>query len=204
MFGEDFIQKALLGLPILFFSLTVHEFSHAWSAFKFGDSTARDMGRMTLNPLAHLSLMGTIVMVISQFTFGWAKPVPVNPFNLRNRRVAHFWISAAGPISNLIIAFFAGNVLRMMGGLHGAGAAGHFLYTAVLINVVLAVFNLMPLFPLDGSHMLRNILPREYEETFEKFDRIAPFILLFLIFMGPLWIILGPVVYSLVYLFAGV
>jgi len=162
------------------------------------------MGRLTLNPLAHLSLMGTLVMVISQFTFGWAKPVPVNPFNLRNRRVAHFWISAAGPISNLIIAFFAGNILRLMGGLHAAGPAGHFLYTAVLINVVLAVFNLMPLFPLDGSHMLRNILPREYEETFEKFDRIAPFILLFLIFMGPLWIILGPVVYSLLYIFTGI
>ena len=95
MFGPDFIQRAIIAAPAILFALTVHEFFHAWTALRFGDPTARDMGRLTLNPMAHLDLFGTIMMFASGFRFGWAKPVPVNTMNLRNPRVADFWISAS-------------------------------------------------------------------------------------------------------------
>ena len=205
MFGEDIISKALVGLPVIIFSLTVHEFSHAWSAYRFGDSTARDMGRMTLNPLAHLDFMGVIVMVASQFTFGWAKPVPVNPMNLRNPRVADIWISAAGPISNLCIAFLAAMVVRMINTPASTVPPLVFLFleTAVWINVTLAVFNLIPLFPLDGSHILRNLLPESYGGTMDTIDRVAPFLLLMLLIFGVLWIVIGPIVVFIVQLLRG-
>lgn len=201
---QNFFQQALIGLPILIFSLTIHEYSHAWSAWKFGDPTAKNMGRMTLNPLAHLDLFGTIMMVVSQFRFGWAKPVPVNPMNLRNLRVADFWISAAGPISNLLMAFGFGLLFRMVSGGDMLGTQMQiFLLRAVQINVVLAVFNLLPLFPLDGSHMLRRLLPPDMEVHLDQFDRISPFLLLFLIISGSLFTIIGPALYPLISLFTG-
>lgn len=159
---------------------------------------------MTLNPLAHLDLFGTIMMVVSQFRFGWAKPVPVNPMNLRNLRVADFWISAAGPISNLLMAFGFGLLFRMVSGGDMLGTQMQiFLLRAVQINVVLAVFNLLPLFPLDGSHMLRRLLPPDMEVHLDQFDRISPFLLLFLIISGSLFTIIGPALYPLISLFTG-
>ena len=196
MFGEDFIERALVGLPILLFSLTVHEYFHACTALKFGDTTARDRGRLTFNPLAHLDLMGTLVMVMSNFTFGWAKPVPVNPFNLRNPRVADFWISFAGPLSNLGLAVISALLLRTLNG--GVLAPGDYffnlLYFGVIINLALAFFNMIPLFPLDGSHILRSVLPEEHGPALDQIERFSPFILIFLVITGSLWFIVGPFV----------
>jgi Zn-dependent protease len=206
MFGEDFIQRAIIAAPAILFALTVHEFFHAWTALKFGDTTARDMGRLTLNPLAHLDLFGTLMMFASGFRFGWAKPVPVNPFNLRNPRVAHLWISAAGPLSNLGLGFLFGMAFRIVTNMQTdlPEAVYLFLFFSVMINVSLAFFNLIPLFPLDGSHILRNLLPQEMESTLNQFERISPLILMVLIVVGGFWFILGPFISLFVYLFAGV
>jgi len=206
MFGPDFWQRAMIGLPVILFSLTFHEFSHAYLAYRFGDHTAKDMGRLTFNPLAHLDLFGTIVMVASGFRFGWAKPVPVNLYNVENPRRADFWISAAGPLSNMTLAFIAGMLFRVV---HSTPmglppVTLQILYYAVMINVALAFFNLIPLFPLDGSHILKSILPPEYEVRLAQFDHYAPFILILLVMFGGIWIIIGPFVRFFLSLFAGV
>ena len=197
MFGPDFLRMAAIGLPILLLSLTVHEFFHAWTAKRFGDDTAERMGRLTLNPIAHIDLMGLIVMIASQFRFGWAKPVPVNPMNLRNPRIADVWISAAGPLSNFGLAFIAAVIFRMLdSGLFsitaGTEALATMMWYAVRINLGLAFFNLIPLFPLDGSHILRNLLPPRFDETMDKFESVAPFVLLGMVIFGFTWIIIGP------------
>lgn len=206
MFGPDYIKQALIAAPAIFFSLTVHEFFHAYVAFRFGDSTAKEMGRMTLNPLAHLDLFGTLMMFMSGFRFGWAKPVPVNPYNLRNPRVADLWISAAGPLSNLGLAFLFGMLFRMAyaGFMPFPSVVLQFFLVAVMINVSLAFFNLIPLFPLDGSHILRSLLPPRYEMTLAQIDRFSPFILIFLIVTGGFWFILGPFISLFINIFAGV
>ncbi len=213
MFGPDFLREALIAAPAILFSLTVHEFFHAWTAYKFGDMTAYNAGRLTLNPLAHLDFFGTIMMFLSGFRFGWAKPVPINPMNLRNPRTADFWIAFAGPLSNLGLALVFGLLFRIAVATttNLPQAAYSFLIIAVMINVSLAVFNLLPLFPLDGSHILRNLLPVESEASYDRFQRIAPMILMILIVapaflhtFNPLWMILNPFVSFFVRLFAGV
>jgi len=205
MFGSDFIQRAIIWGPVILFSLTVHEFFHAWSANRFGDDTAKRMGRLTLNPLAHLDLFGTAVMVLSQFSFGWAKPVPVNPANLREPRVASLWISAAGPLSNMGMAMIAGLLFRVVGGgsVSGTEMVPSLLVAGVYINVTLAMFNMIPLFPLDGSHILKSLLPPQHAASFDGFSRFAPFVLLLLIITGGLWYVIGPIVILLVNLFLG-
>jgi len=206
MFGEDFLQRAIIAAPAFLFALTIHEFFHGYIALRFGDTTARDMGRLTLNPLAHLDLFGTIVFFFSGFRFGWAKPVPVNPFNLKEPRKADFWISAAGPLSNLGLGLIFGILFRfavsmgpsMPNGLH------QFLFYSVMINVSLAFFNLIPLFPLDGSHILRSVVPERHGPALDQFERFAPFVLLLVVISGATWMILGPPVSYFVNLFAGV
>lgn len=206
MFGSDFIQRALIAAPAILFALTVHEFFHAWTALKFGDTTARDMGRLTLNPLAHLDPMGTAMMFLSQFRFGWAKPVPINLMNVSNPRKAHIWISAAGPLSNLGLAFIFGTIFRIVNasGIQLPEAVYLFLFLSVMINVSLAMFNMIPLYPLDGSHILSNLLPLRYQATFEQVNRYAPFILIAMIMFGGFWIILGPFISLFVFLFSGI
>lgn len=205
MFGGNFLQELLLAGPVILFSLTIHEFSHAYLAYRFGDPTARDMGRLTLNPLSHLDLFGTIVMVISGFRFGWAKPVPVNPMNLGNPRRDDIWISAGGPISNISLAFISGMIYRLVesSGIAVPPALMIILQNLVYINLTLAFFNLIPLFPLDGSHVLRDVLPLRYEETMDQVDRFAPFLLLILLITGALWFVIGPPVMILSRIFLG-
>jgi Zn-dependent protease len=205
MFEEDFLRRAVIAAPAILFSLTVHEFFHAWTAHKFGDDTAKDLGRLTLNPLAHLDLLGTIALFLTSFRFGWAKPVPVNPFNLRNPRTADIWISAAGPLSNLGLALIFGIIFRAIleMQIQVPEAIAIFLYLSVTINVSLAFFNLVPLYPLDGSHVLRNLLPPSMEEAYAKLDTFAPILLMLLAFSGVLWIVLGPIVGTVISLILG-
>ena len=205
MLSEGFLRQALVGAPVILFSLTVHEFFHAWSAHKFGDTTARDLGRLTLNPLAHLDFFGTIAFFFSGFHFGWAKPVPVDLRYVRNPRTANLWISAAGPLSNLGLGLIFGLVVRYLvaESIAVSPVVASLLERSVLVNVSLAFFNLIPLFPLDGSHVLRSLLPVEYEEYFHRFDRVAPILLIILMVSGATWVILGPIVMRVVSLFTG-
>jgi len=193
MFGPDFLEHAIVYGPVILLSLTVHEYFHAWTALRFGDDTAARQGRLTLNPLAHLDLFGTIVMVMSQFRFGWAKPVPVNPLKFRNPRVADIWVSAAGPLANFGMALIWAMIFRVTLGMSDGLAL--YARAGVEINVILGFFNLIPLFPLDGSHILRNLLPRDLRSAFDRFSNFAPYVLMLLVFTRVLWVVLGPPVY---------
>jgi len=175
----------------LLFAITVHEASHGWAALKMGDPTAYHLGRVTLNPIPHIDPIGTILMplmlAIMGFPFfGWAKPVPVNPLNLRNPRRDNLIISAAGPISNLtvaIIAFFGVIILKTLASGFLSGnpqtsvnylASGIFfiLYYTIVINVILATFNLIPVPPLDGSGVLLGLIS---DEAAQKYEQIRPY-----------------------------
>jgi Zn-dependent protease len=202
-----------LAAPVIVFSLTVHEYFHAWTANRFGDPTAKNMGRLSLNPLVHLDFFGTLMLFLSQFRFGWAKPVPVNPANLRNYRHNNLWISAAGPLSNIGMAFIAGTIFRIMNGMEMLGSVEAFdmlLFLAIMINMSLAFFNLLPVYPLDGSHIFRSILPEEYGPVLDKIQRVSPIILIFLIISGPMfgtsiiWMILGPFIKIAVMIVSGI
>lgn len=201
-FGPDFFEHAIVYGPVILLSLTVHEYFHAWTAFRFGDDTAARAGRLTLNPLAHLDLFGTIVMVMSQFRFGWAKPVPVNPMKLRNPRVADIWVSAAGPLANFGMALIWAMIFRVTFGT--SEGLARYAMAGVEINVVLGLFNLVPLFPLDGSHIVRNLLPRDLAIAFDRFSQFAPYVLMLLVFTRALWVVLGPPVNAAISFLIGV
>jgi len=205
---------------ILLFAITIHESAHGWAALKFGDPTAFNLGRITLNPIPHIDPVGTVIlpliMMITGIPFiGWAKPVPVNPLNLRNPRRDNLWISASGPISNLtaaavfligivILKFLNPNIVYFLrsfifahtgfaGGFHPLGGLALILFYGALINTLLAIFNMIPIPPLDGSGVLMGLLS---DEAAEKYDRIRPFgflIILGLLFIGFLNLIFRPI-----------
>ena len=182
-------------IPGLLLSLTIHEFAHARTADMFGDPTARHMGRCTMNPIAHLDLMGSIMLLV--VGFGWAKPVPVNPNNLRPRRLGDMMVSLAGPLSNLVLGCICLLGLNILLRTHAAGLSDNYqiaprgmtdiMASAMLwvgiINLNLMVFNLIPLFPLDGHHILREMLPSSNQYNFMRwqmhYGRWALLILLF-------------------------
>lgn len=178
MLSLDPFQIAVTAVVILFV-LTVHEFSHALAADALGDRTARRMGRLTLNPLAHLDLLGTTLMFIAGF--GWAKPVPVDLRNLKNPKTEMIYIAAAGPLSNLLTAVAAGAAFRFLGS-SAEGVAASFLFLLIIYSVALAVFNLIPIPPLDGSRILYGILPRGAADFYARFERFG-MLLLFGIFI---------------------
>lgn len=176
----------------LIIALTIHEFSHALVADHFGDVTARNAGRLTLNPLKHLDVFGSLMLLV--VGFGWAKPVPVNPYALRRRsESALMWVSLAGPASNLLLAILAGLVLRFRMVPWRASAAGsmlpspaEFLFTFLSINLLLMLFNLIPLSPLDGEKVLSYLLPYRLQPGFESIQRYGPLLLMVLLFVLPL------------------
>ncbi|OGT28526.1 MAG: hypothetical protein A2Z17_04865 [Gammaproteobacteria bacterium RBG_16_66_13] len=176
----------------LIIAFTVHEFSHAWTATALGDDTPRAHGRLTLNPLAHLDPLGSLLLLISGF--GWARPVPVDPYALQRRTPAGLMlVSAAGPVSNLALAVLA--ALPLQWGLAALTAMGvraswlpspvEFLAEFVFINLILFFFNLIPLAPLDGEKVLSYFLPRSAQETLLRLRPYGPMILLGLLFLGP-------------------
>ncbi|PIP17658.1 MAG: site-2 protease family protein [Parcubacteria group bacterium CG23_combo_of_CG06-09_8_20_14_all_35_9] len=166
-------------------AVSVHEFAHAAMAYYLGDSTAKDAGRLTLNPLAHLDLVGTLLLLF--VGFGWGKPVPFNPLNLRDKKWGSTFVSLAGPGANLVCLIFFGLILRFVYPLLGLGienALFHFLYLLILINTVLMIFNLIPIPPLDGSELLLTILPDSMLEFKMMLRQWGIFILLALVFLG--------------------
>jgi Zn-dependent protease len=203
------MNNVLLFLPVLMFSVVLHEFAHAWQARREGDNTAYMLGRVTLNPIPHIDLFGSIifpaVLALSNapFMFGWAKPVPVNPRNYRNYRMGDIRVSLAGIVSNLILAafcvlLFAGffYAQRLLPGAAQAFRTGQMMaIQGVGINLVLALFNLIPIPPLDGSHVLYHLLPPELGARYREVGRYGMLILLGLMIFarGAFEVIYAPV-----------
>jgi Zn-dependent protease len=179
---------------VLVFSVVIHEVSHGFMANILGDHTAKRMGRLTLNPLKHIDPLGSIVVPIFTYIashgtlpFGWAKPVPYNPYNLRDQRWGEAKVAAAGPLSNILLAVFFGTIIRF--GASGAipvdQAQMEILFTIVTVNLALATVNLLPIYPLDGSHIFFSFFPyhmRHVQEFMERYWLV--FIAFFLLFMG--------------------
>jgi len=184
------IKELLLITPLILLALTVHEVAHGWVAEKFGDNTARIMGRITLNPIAHLDPMGTLLMFLAHF--GWAKPVPVDPRRLNDPKKDMVWISLAGPGSNIILAALFGIGLRLSvrpaveaGVLHGGSFLGLLIALMILgmeINLGLGLFNLIPIHPLDGSKIVQGLLPLNQAYEYQKMERYGTMII-FTIFL---------------------
>jgi Zn-dependent protease len=172
----------ILWVPPILFALTVHEFSHAWVANKMGDSTAKDLGRMTLNPLVHLDPLGTLLLLVAHF--GWAKPVPIDSRRMRNPQRDIVFVSLAGPVSNFALAIISGLLARTY--IDIGGHSEIIFYTlqySLIINVVLMVFNLIPIPPLDGSKIFYGLFHLS-NSSIMNFERFGPMLLLGLILLG--------------------
>jgi len=181
----NYLTLLLIAPPILL-ALTFHEYAHAYAAYRYGDDTAKQNGRLSLNPQRHLDPLGTIMIFIVHF--GWAKPVPVNPYNLRNPKQGMLWISAAGPLSNILLALISGLLLRFVTFMEIRPIPNSvpeiFIIMLVLslkINLALAIFNILPIAPLDGSKILYGILPARFGKHIQLLERYGPILLIGLI-----------------------
>ena len=208
------LEGLLLRLPVVLFALTVHEFMHGWVAHKCGDDTALHAGRLTLNPLPHLDFLGTLCLMFAPI--GWAKPVPVNPANFayETRRRDEILVSGAGVAANFAMGIGFALLIRFIGPtLATAGEVAPIVLTILFfgafINFGLAVFNLLPIPPLDGSHILENLLPAGAAIRFREFRRYGMFLLLGFVFLSHLVgrstgvSLLGYPISRLVYIFSG-
>jgi Zn-dependent protease len=190
-----FIMEAVLMAIVLLFSVIVHEVAHGYVALLNGDPTAKMLGRITLNPVPHIDLIGTIILPLlllmshAGILFGWAKPVPVNPLNYRNYRWGEFAVSAAGPVSNLVLAAIFSVLVRM--GFDNPGLM-QMAFFGVSINIFLALFNLIPIPPLDGSHILALFLPRDLARLYEYLQPVGFILILILFYTGIMGAILMP------------
>ncbi|MDD3191094.1 MAG: site-2 protease family protein [Candidatus Pacebacteria bacterium] len=200
----------IFALIVLIFSIVIHEFAHGWMADQLGDPTARYMGRLTLNPIAHIDPIGSIVLPLillltnAGFIIGWAKPVPYNPYNLKDQKKGPAMVALAGPAANLMIAAIFGVLLRVLvtyDPIAYADVAGLF-FLIVFYNVLLAVFNLVPLPPLDGSKILDFVLPYSMRGVMTFLERNYMLFLLIFIFFG-FELIVFPIVGLLVDFFVG-
>jgi Zn-dependent protease len=197
------IGQFLVILPVLLLSLTIHEAAHAVTADWYGDPTARRLGRISLNPAVHVDPVGTVILPVlgilaGGFVFGWAKPVPVNPANLAQPRRDFLVIAAAGPASNILLAIGASWLLGAVpGGLAAAdgfaGGLATFAFAMLQLNLLLAVFNMIPVPPLDGGNVLAGLLPAALAEPYDRLVRPYGFlILLVLMATGWLYRLIGP------------
>lgn len=183
-------KTILSRVVILIIALSMHEFAHAWTATRFGDPTPGNAGRLTLNPLAHLDVFGSIMLLL--VGFGWAKPVPINPYIIRqNNKAGVALVSLAGPFTNLLLAVIGALPVRFgLVALTSSSSTilpslGQFLVEFVYTNVALFLFNLIPLAPLDGEKVLEFFIPTAWQEGFQKVRQYGPWLLLILIFIGP-------------------
>ena len=209
----DFVSKLIIYLIVWIFAVSAHEAAHAWTSWKFGDDTAYRLGRVTLNPLPHIDPIGTLLLPIlgflisysSAFNFpliAWGKPTPVNPLKWRNKDTANVCVSIAGIVVNLLIAITASILMKVMISQQIITRENfqigliaiffNFLYTMVLMNVGLAIFNLLPFPPLDGSKVLQTFLPQSFEPFFELLETYGFLILLVLLQLGVISFIVTP------------
>lgn len=202
------IDMLIYRFPAIVLALTIHEYSHGRVAYAFGDPTAKNAGRLTLNPLMHLDVIGTLMLLV--FQFGWAKPVPVNPYFFQgDRRKKVMYVSVAGPLSNLLQAIIVAILLSLL--VHFLPPRNNpfsiwftnFLQYLILINIVLAVFNLLPVPPLDGSKILAGILPERYAYIIYQLERYGFIILIIAMFLGVFSAIISPVVYFIFHAIMG-
>jgi len=204
-----------VALVIFFFAIVIHECAHAWMASRCGDNTARYAGRITLNPLPHIDPIGTIILPLllilsgSSFVIGWAKPVPINPLNFNNPRADLVRVGASGPLSNIGLAIGSSFLVWIFSYLPVGEIKNSIiiiLLFSVLINLLLAVFNLLPIPPLDGSQILSGLLPDHLARRYETFSRYGFIIIFLLLLTGLLWAIILPIVqflYKILFLWVG-
>jgi Zn-dependent protease len=182
----------LFSLVVILFSAIIHEYMHGWMADRLGDPTARDAGRLTLNPLQHIDPFGSVllplllVMTNSPIFFGYAKPVPFNPYNLRDKKFGSAKVAFAGPLANIVTAVFFGLVIRFFSEqlFDFSEAFSPLLVTIVQINLVLSIFNLVPIPPLDGSKVLAAVLPYHWQIRFLELERYGMILVLFFVMFG--------------------
>jgi Zn-dependent protease len=206
----ELISRLVIFIVVLLLSISIHEAGHAWMSWKFGDDTAYMLGRVTLNPVAHTDILGTLVLPIIGFIsvsmggfglLGWGKACPVNPRNWANYKKANFWVSIAGVLGNLILvisAFILIKLSTMFGlitlqDLVGTNPIGLFLFNLLFMNVSLIVFNLLPFPPLDGSRILSNFLPPSFQPVFDMFEQYGIIFLWILVISGVTGYIFAPV-----------
>jgi Zn-dependent protease len=200
---QSFLHRIILVAPPILLALTVHECAHAWVAYRMGDPTAKMLGRITLNPLKHLDPLGTIALFLSGM-FGWAKPVPINPRNFRNISKGMMWVALAGPGANLTLAVLSALVYKlfilaapaMLESMPGIFSPLFLMVKfSILINISLAVFNMIPIPPLDGSKVLANFLPPDKAFAFSRIEPYGFFILILLIMSGATHRFISPIVF---------
>ncbi len=206
-------MKYILQLSVLFFSVIIHEVAHGYTAYKRGDPTAKQLGRLTLNPIPHIDIIGSIVlpfilMISGAPIFGWAKPVPVNPARLYNPKTDMIWVSLSGCIANFLLAIIAGIGMLLIRNFATSDMSVlvpvyQILQTVLVINIVLPVLNLMPIPPLDGSRVVYYLLPRELALQYDRIGAYGFIIIFILLFTGILWKIISPVIYFLIALLGG-
>lgn len=177
-FTQEFIYWILVAIPSILIASTVHEYAHAYVAFRLGDATAKAEGRLTLNPIKHIDPLGALSMVL--FRFGWSKPVPINEYAFKNREIGTALVALAGPLSNLMLAFLISILYKYV--LSDTSFLIVFsLYTFTTINIALAVFNLLPIPPLDGHKIVRAILPKGLRYYWEQLERYSILLILLLV-----------------------
>ncbi len=197
------LLSIILSIPGLFLALSIHEFAHGYAAYLMGDNTAKYNGRLSLNPLNHLDIAGTLCLLL--FHFGWAKPVPVNPYNFRDRKRGTIIVSLAGPFANFVLALVCTVIYKLLANFVYVSQIAEFFYLifvyAAAMNVGLMVFNLIPIPPLDGSKVLMEFLPERYRFSMYNIERYSGIILLVLVWTNVLTPVLSTMrnwVYALI------
>jgi len=204
--AAQIVRNIVIFFPAFLLALVVHEFGHAWAAKKFGDNTSEWEGRLTLNPIAHMDIFGTLIFPMisivsgSSIFFGWAKPVPINPRLFSNYRKGLFWVSSAGVIVNLFTGFLSALIFVAVSmfvpeSFGFKSGLVEMLQSLLVINFSLAVFNLLPIPPLDGSNIVMSFLPYNAARKFEEFQQYSFYLLIFLMISGVFRFISIPVMF---------